>query len=220
MKEQWKPIDGVEGYEVSDHGRVRNLGGQVVACGKPGGVRVIPQRILKPFKVNSTGYMQVQLPNRRRHFVHRLVAAAFCEGRAPGMVVDHINCVKSDNRATNLRWLSNGENCARPYRETGMHGWARGKTGDQSTKKTAIVAMCLATGEVRNFACASDAVRDLGLDSGGISKCCYGLQASHKGWKVQFAGGVSGFPHKRNRVGQEGAQQGVRFSAPDYREAA
>lgn len=220
MKEQWKPIHGAEGYEVSDHGRVRNLGGQVVACGKPGGSRVIAPRVLRPFRVNSTGYMQVQLSGRQRHFVHRLVAIAFCEGRREGLVVDHINCVRSDNRAANLRWLSVGENNARPYRETGRPGWAKGKTGDQSTKKTAIVVTCIATDEVRTFACASDAVRELGLDSGGISKCCHGLQASHKGWKVKFADGVSGFANKKTKDQSFGAAHGVRFSAPEYREAA
>jgi hypothetical protein len=44
--------------------------------------------------------------------VHRLVAYAFLgiDGYKKGLYVDHINTVRSDNRAENLRWVTPLEN--------------------------------------------------------------------------------------------------------------
>lgn len=50
----------------------------------------------------------------RRFYVHRLVACAFCEKEEGKDYVDHINCIRSDNRSTNLRWCTAKENCNFP----------------------------------------------------------------------------------------------------------
>ena len=45
-------------------------------------------------------------------YVHRLVAKAFIDNPNPDVwtEVDHINSIKSCNRATNLRWISVADN--------------------------------------------------------------------------------------------------------------
>lgn len=199
MTEVWKPIEGFDRYEVSSLGNVRNIGGQLARCGKPGGFRTVPAKQLKPFLAPKTGYLMVLLPDRRKHLVHRLVAKAFCEGFQPGLVVDHISGDRKDNRAANLRWVTHGFNIARPFREGAAKAWNAGMDGVMATKTTAIVATSIATGQELRFECASDAVRAHGFDSGGISKCCHGQQSSHRGWTFRFADGVSGYPHKANR---------------------
>ena len=71
-KEQWKPIFGYNGYEVSNKGRVRNLN-----WNRTGQVKMMN---LHPNPI--TQYVQVGLynPSERKtdtKYVHRLVADAF-----------------------------------------------------------------------------------------------------------------------------------------------
>jgi hypothetical protein len=44
--------------------------------------------------------------------VHRLVAAAFIGEPPPGKEVNHINAVRSDNRASNLEYVTRSQNMA------------------------------------------------------------------------------------------------------------
>jgi len=61
-------------------------------------------------QIRPNGYLYIQGRDRRWP-VHRLVAFAFVPGRDMFRdCIDHINEVKTDNRATNLRWCSLEEN--------------------------------------------------------------------------------------------------------------
>lgn len=96
--EEWVAIDGHEGYEVSTRGRVRTPRG----------------RFIKREEVTG-GYWRVTVQGKR-HRVHRLVAWHFCNvedltrAEFDEMEVDHINRIRSDNRASNLRIVSKEEN--------------------------------------------------------------------------------------------------------------
>ena len=101
--ETWLPYRGT-GYDVSDLGNVRNS--------KTG-------RILKPWSTGA-GYLKVQIgPNRFRHRVHRLVADVFCE-KKDGTEVDHLNKIRTDNRAVNLEYCTHQENCIRKFKNVGV----------------------------------------------------------------------------------------------------
>lgn len=101
--EVWKQIEGHEGYEVSDAGRVRsfrvgsklmwNVAPMVLKCGTGMG-----------------GYRRVKIDGKS-HLVHRLVAEAFL-GPAPDgrPQVAHWDGDPSNNRASNLRYASPSEN--------------------------------------------------------------------------------------------------------------
>jgi hypothetical protein len=102
--EEWRIIPGFENYSVSNLGRVRR--------DKGGSGRCKAGRILKP-KRKWNGYLFVGLYNgkgAKDESIHVLVAAAFIGPRPGKLDVAHINGVRDDNRAENLKYATRSEN--------------------------------------------------------------------------------------------------------------
>lgn len=105
--ERWQPIDGWP-YEVSDLGRVRRAAP---------GPRTRVGRV-KKLHTRKDRYVSVHLYDGGRHthvLVHRVVAAAFCSKPEGATQVNHINEVCSDNRASNLEWVTPAQNINHCY---------------------------------------------------------------------------------------------------------
>ncbi len=105
--EEWRPVVGYEGwYSVSNLGRVRREKG---GCGTRAG------KILNTQCPSSSGYLQVGLSTgrsatQRSLAVHVLVAETFLGARPDGCGVNHLNGLKTDNRAANLEWATPKQN--------------------------------------------------------------------------------------------------------------
>jgi hypothetical protein len=117
--ESWRPIPGAEGYySVSDLGRIRSEPVPERTLGRQRG------RILTP-SCDSNGYpsFKIIIPGRRPKNlkVHRAVASAFLGSPPSGMQVNHKNGDKTDNRSTNLEYVTCRENIHHCWR-TGLHG--------------------------------------------------------------------------------------------------
>lgn len=99
--EEWVDIEGYDGrYMVSSFGRV-------FASGVSGG----PCKILKIYGTKN-GYDHVLLSDgtQHKHFVHRLVAEHFCEGRDDeNNEVRHVDGNLKNNRSDNLEWCDYGD---------------------------------------------------------------------------------------------------------------
>lgn len=104
-----QPIVSAEGYAASK-------------CGK-----IISYHRLEPFALTpckqNMGYSKVQLKVAKNTYkgflVHALVMEAWVGQRPDGMVINHINGNKTDNRLENLEYCTRSYNMAHSYR-TGL----------------------------------------------------------------------------------------------------
>ena len=103
--EEWKDIDGFPGYQASSLGNIRSFRDY------HGNITKIP-RMLK-FNINDDGYYELTLytidHRKATRRVHRLIAITFL-GNHPGLVVNHKNTNKLDNRVDNLEWVTSKQN--------------------------------------------------------------------------------------------------------------
>ena len=105
--EIWKDVKGFEGrYQVSNLGRVRSLD-RLIEKPHP---YIRRGEMLNPSMNGKKGYLRISLSDGHRNYthyeVHRLVALHFVPGYKEGLVVNHKNEIKTDNRAENLEWCT------------------------------------------------------------------------------------------------------------------
>lgn len=96
---EWKDIKGYENYyQISNNGQVKNIKTNKILTGD----------------INSAGYKRVILytPNKKRFFIHRLVAEHFCNKplNYKELVVNHIDGNKLNNDYKNLEFITRSEN--------------------------------------------------------------------------------------------------------------
>jgi len=114
--EEWKTVDGVNGYyKVSNTGHVRGIY-RVVPHGKSGH-KAIPCKTMTPF-VDHYGYeiVSLSLGNKFKKLrVHRLVALAFLPNTENKPQVNHKDGDKLNNNVGNLEWSTASENQLHAY---------------------------------------------------------------------------------------------------------
>lgn len=110
---RWRPVPCSPDYEVSDHGDVRRR------TDAPGlSAHRYPAGFVLSPKIDRDGYARVSLVRadgkRITHRVHRLVLTAFgVRPQSQGRVeCNHRNGDKTDNRLSNLEWVTPSENGA------------------------------------------------------------------------------------------------------------
>lgn len=108
---EWRPVVGYEDYlEVSDEGYIRRIPRWVNH--RWGSQILLKPKILARYK-NNTGYYftKTEICRKTVHIcIHKAVAEAFIPNVQNKPQIDHIDGDKSNNRVTNLRWVTNREN--------------------------------------------------------------------------------------------------------------
>lgn len=114
LEEIWKPVVGYEGtYEVSNFGNVRSLDREVPHGRYPGVIQKV-KSVKRPPRMQPNGYWYVSLRkprgHRKHHLLHRVVLMAFVGPPPEGHEANHKDLDKSNNRLSNLEWVTPSEN--------------------------------------------------------------------------------------------------------------
>ena len=126
---QIKDVVGYEGYyKVTSDGRIISCERTVI---NRGATYKTKERIRKQV-VHKNGYAQVMFSVNGKHkleLVHRIVAKAFVDNPNNKLEVNHIDCNKLNNCASNLEWNTRQEN--------NNHSWENDlpRHGERASKK-------------------------------------------------------------------------------------
>lgn len=164
--EHWEEIKEFPGYFVSDLGRVLNKNKN----------KILTQTL------SWDGYKTVGI-NGRPHKVHRLVAKAFIPNPDNKPIVDHINCLRTDNRVSNLCWTTPSENNSNPL---SLHNYRK---AHEKREIKPIDQYDLNGNFIASYDNAMEAERGSGVRNENILQCCKGIRKSMKGFLFKFKEG-------------------------------
>lgn len=181
MKEIWRTIKFNPNYKVSNLGRVKGIRRRVNHW--RGGTRLQEENILMLQK--GLAYLHVSLNSRKKvYLIHRLVAEAFIPNPENKPQVNHKDCDKHNNCVSNLEWVTRSENMLHAYKN-GLVSLTR--TREACLKHSKPVNQFTTDGQlIRKWESGADIVRELGVDSGSISRCCNGKVKSRYGFIWRF----------------------------------
>ena len=161
--EVWKPMKDLN-VQVSSLGRFRDTYG-----------------VVKTPSPRKSGYVEVKI-NKKTLKMHRLVCEAF-HGPSPSkeeIFVDHIDGNPSNNKASNLRWVSAARNIQLSYENNKDR-----KSNAFKTSKP-VKGRKVGTLEWTSYASANDAAARLSLNPGGVSQVALGRCKQSGGFEFIF----------------------------------
>lgn len=166
MNERWTDIPGFDNYEASDLGRIRSK--TRTRIHKNGHRATHAGRVLIEMIQSGKGYKRVNLYRNKRmsqHGVHCLVALAFL-GPPNGMYVNHIDFDVTNNRLSNLEYVTPAGNT----QHSAKHGRLKAHHGEMNPMARLSIADIERIAErIRSFDSDKEIASDYGVTRGEIS---------------------------------------------------
>lgn len=184
--EKWVKINGLDGYEISNLGRLKSIDRRV---SRGNGDMFLKGRIMKQ-TLKETGYLIANLYNGKKdkHYrIHRLVAENFIPNPEKKRTVNHKNGIKTDNRVQNLEWATHSENHIHAYRELNRKSAWTGVKGRHSHASKPVLQYSKKGELLASFYSMKEAAEAVGIEGGHICSVCKGKRKTTGGyiWKYK-----------------------------------
>jgi len=165
-----RKIEGYDHYFISDTGSIFSTAKGTI-------------RELKTDK-NSRGYLRVMLMDKKRPYIHRLVATHFVEGRSETRnTVNHKDGCKTNNHHRNLEWCTPKENAQHAW-DTGLRKMTEGYHGGLPPLRPIVGTDKV--GKRVQFRSINEAARHVGGGAGNIYKTINKEDRSAYGYKWKY----------------------------------
>lgn len=189
--EEWKKIKGYPRHEISNFGRVKNLG--TFTEHKLVGIYHSKPRILKTSPHKTLGYCFVSLSKDKKYkkfLVHRLVAEYFIKGKSKYRnQVNHIDSNRSNNHHSNLEWVTPKENqnhAVDTHNKTDKKWsyWLKNRLGKLNPNHKPVNQLDSKGKFIKRWESMSDASRATNIPVSKISRSCKtGIKTYQFKWK-------------------------------------
>lgn len=180
--ELWLDIIGANGYQISNHGRIKSLN-YYEEQGR--------HAILKLREARKGSYLKVDLDKYKwRPSVHRLVALHFIVNPENKSFVNHQDGNKQNNHYSNLEWVTRSENVIHAYKVLKIsHSKPnKGRFGGNHCCAKSIKQINISSLEIiKNWPSIADASRSLNIHAATISRCITGRSKTAGGYKWEYA---------------------------------
>lgn len=165
----WVTIPGYDGlYQANKNGRIWS---------------VRKERLLSTASCGGRYCTIVLVKNgvKKPKTAHRIIAELFVPNPLNKPMINHKNGVKTDNRSSNLQWVSSKENVIHAHKvglkliPSGKDNPMYGRFGYNSNRGKSVEQIDIASHKVINmFGSARDAARNSGVHVASITSCCRG----------------------------------------------